>query len=160
MRRVDAIAARCDFLSVGTNDLTASLLGGDRFGGGRLDGHDPRVLEAIRDVVRTAHAAALRVEVWGELASDPTPLPILVGVGVDELSVGAARVGAVRAWVRHLDASEARELAGWSLRALNPREVERLARPLAHRLELAELGDAGGESVNGAGSVPALRPQP
>jgi phosphoenolpyruvate-protein kinase (PTS system EI component) len=55
----------------------------------------------------------------------------MVGLGADELSVGAARVGAVRAWVRGLDYRVAVELAGQALEAADAAAVERLARPLA-----------------------------
>jgi phosphoenolpyruvate-protein kinase (PTS system EI component) len=54
-----------------------------------------------------------------------------VGLGADELSVGAARVGTVRAWIRALDHSEAAQLARQALGASDAAEVERLAHPLA-----------------------------
>ena len=88
-----AIAARSAFLSIGTNDLTASTLGIDRFAAGAAPADDPRVLAAIARTVAAAHDAALTVEVCGEAAGDPAMLPLLLGLGVDELSTGAARVG-------------------------------------------------------------------
>jgi phosphoenolpyruvate-protein kinase (PTS system EI component) len=54
-----------------------------------------------------------------------------VGLGADELSAGAARVGALRAWIRALDHSECEQLAQRALDARDPAEVEQLARPLA-----------------------------
>jgi phosphoenolpyruvate-protein kinase (PTS system EI component) len=56
-----------------------------------------------------------------------------VGLGADELSAGAARVGAVRAWVRTLDHGETEQLARQALEASDAAEVEALARPLAER---------------------------
>jgi phosphoenolpyruvate-protein kinase (PTS system EI component) len=97
-----AIAARADFLSVGTNDLTASVLGIDRFAAGTARAEDPRVLAAIARTVDAAHAAGLAVEVCGEAAGDPVMVPLLLGLGVDELSTGAARVGELRGQIRSL----------------------------------------------------------
>lgn len=107
----DAIAARSDLLSIGTNDLTATTLHADRFAPGDAVAHDPRVLRLIAASVDAAHAAGIPIEVCGEAASDPRMLPLLVGLGIDQLSVGAARVGAVRARIRELDARDAGRLA-------------------------------------------------
>lgn len=125
------IAAECDFLSIGTNDLTHATLQTDRFAHGEAPAHDPRVLRNIAASAEAARAAGIPLEVCGEAASDPLTVPLLVGLGADELSVGAARVGTVRAWIRGLDYEAARELAGETLAAADAAEVERLARPLA-----------------------------
>jgi phosphoenolpyruvate-protein kinase (PTS system EI component) len=69
--------------------------------------------------------------VCGEAASDPLTVPFLIGLGADELSVGAARVGAVRAWIRTLDYGATRSLACDALAAPDADTVERLVRPLA-----------------------------
>jgi phosphoenolpyruvate-protein kinase (PTS system EI component) len=95
-----ALASRSAFLSVGTNDLSAATHGVDRFAAGASPAHDPRVLRHIGACSAAARAAGIPLEVCGEAASDPLVMPLLVGLGVDELSVGAARVGTVRAWVR------------------------------------------------------------
>ena len=127
------IAAECDFLSIGTNDLTHATLGTDRFAHGEAPAHDPRVLGHIERTARAARAAGIPLEVCGEAASDPLTVPLLVGLGADELSAGAARVGAVRAWIRALDHAEAEQLARRALAADDAAAVERLARPLAAR---------------------------
>ena len=98
-----AIADVSDFFSIGTNDLTQAALGLDRERSRTAPATDPRVLRLIDVTVRAAHAAGLTVDVCGEAGSDPSVLPVLVGLGVDELSVAAARVGEVRQWVRELD---------------------------------------------------------
>jgi phosphoenolpyruvate-protein kinase (PTS system EI component) len=105
------------------------------------------VLALIERTVRAAHAAGKTVEVCGEAASDPRSLPLLVGLGVDELSVGAARVGAVRAWVRDLDRSRAGALVQRALRAADERAVE----------ELVQAGDAAAEGLDGGLRVSAVR---
>ena len=125
------IAAECDFLSIGTNDLTHATLGTDRFADGEAPAHDPRVLAHIASTARAAKAAGIPLEVCGEAASDPLTVPLLVGLGADELSAGAARVGAVRAWIRALDHGETEQLARRALEASDAAEVERLPRPLA-----------------------------
>ncbi|HUR86913.1 MAG TPA: putative PEP-binding protein [Solirubrobacteraceae bacterium] len=141
------LAGRADFLSIGTNDLTCATLGVDRFGAGTACAHDPRVLELIARTVRAAHAAGRTVEVCGEAASDPRTLALLVGLGVDELSVGAARVGEVRARVRDLDRAAAGALAARALQATDAAGVE----------ALVQAGDAAAERFDRGDRVSAVR---
>lgn len=124
------IAAVSDFLSIGTNDLTHATLGTDRFAHGEAPAHHPRVLRHIAHTAQAARAVDIPLEVCGEAASDPLLVPLLVGLGADELSAGAARVGSVRAWVRALDHLESAKLAQRALGAADAAEVERLAQPL------------------------------
>jgi len=130
----DQLAAAADLLSIGTNDLASLELGRGRDVPGGAPAHHPAVLRRIAQVVAAAHEAGRPVEVCGEAASDPRALPLLVGLGVDELSVGAARVGEVRAAVRALSHAACAELAARALRAESAGAVERL---------LDEGGDAG-----------------
>ena len=126
-----AIAASSAFLSIGTNDLTSSTLGADRFAANTARAHHPRVLRSIARTVQAAHEANIPIEVCGEAASDATMLPLLVGFGIDELSVGAARVGPVREWIRQLSAAETAGLARSTLTMDTAEEVEWAVRPLA-----------------------------
>ena len=105
-----AIASEVDFLSVGTNDLTHSTLDADRFSPQAARTHNPRVLRAIATVVQAAKLAQVPIEVCGEAASDPIGAPLLIGSGVDEISVGAARVGTVRQWIRSVSFAELSDL--------------------------------------------------
>lgn len=139
------IAARADFVSIGSNDLTHATLGLDRFAAGDARAHHPQVLAQIERTVRAAHAAGRVVEVCGEAASDPRCVPLLVGLGVDELSVGAARVGAVRAWVRGLNRTRCGALAQQALSATGVGAVEELV--------LAQARDAAAQGVDGGGRV-------
>ncbi len=136
----DSLAQRAGFLSIGTNDLTAATLGADRFAGGAGVAHHPRVLVAIARSVRAARRAGIPIEVCGEAASDPVAMPLLVGLGVDELSVGASRVGTVRAWVRELRLEEVQELAMRALGCATPEGVAALVAPIAERLAAVERG--------------------
>jgi phosphocarrier protein FPr len=106
-----AIARESDFFSIGTNDLTQLVLGLDRERSKTAPVLDARVLRLIAATVGAAHDAGILVDVCGEAASDAQAMPVLVGLGVDELSVAAARVGLVRATVRELDFSDCRRKA-------------------------------------------------
>jgi phosphoenolpyruvate-protein kinase (PTS system EI component) len=150
------LAGEVDFVSLGTNDLAHLQLGVGR-GGGPAPAHHPAVLRLIDRTVRAARAAGIPVAVCGEAASDPLALPLLVGLGVDELSVGAARVGVVRAWVRALDHASAHGFAARALVADDAREVERLVRPLR---DLLAAGEAGAQGLDGGNGVVAFGPNP
>jgi phosphoenolpyruvate-protein kinase (PTS system EI component) len=107
--RASEIANVSDFLSVGTNDLTQLVLGLDREQSRSAPVTDARVLRLIDATARAAREAGIVVDVCGEAASDAAAMPILVGLGVDELSVAAARVGEVRRRIRGLDFAASRE---------------------------------------------------
>jgi phosphocarrier protein FPr len=107
-----AIARECDFFSIGTNDLTQQLLNIDREHAIAAPVTDPRVLASIDTAMRAARAAGIPVDVCGEAASDHDTMPLMVGLGADELSVAAARVGEVRELVRGLDFGECARTVG------------------------------------------------
>jgi phosphoenolpyruvate-protein kinase (PTS system EI component) len=151
--RAEQLAAASDFLSIGTNDLTATVLGLDRFAVNDACTHDPRVLSRIARSVIAAHRAGLVIEVCGEAASDPVMLPLLIGLGVDELSVGAARVGEVRRWVRGLSAGAASALASRALELDSAAEVEELVKATAPS---AEGRNGGGERAQGFSGIRAV----
>jgi phosphoenolpyruvate-protein kinase (PTS system EI component) len=150
------LAAGCDFLSIGTNDLTHATIGTDRFGGDEAHAYDPRVLAHIAACADAAHAAGRFLEVCGEAASSPITLPLLLGLGVDELSVGVARVGSTRAAIRALRHDEACELSARALAAPDAAAVARLVEPVSSRLELLERGEAAAQAVDGGIRVAAL----
>lgn len=99
----DAFAQEVDFFSVGTNDLTQYTLAMDRMHpslAGKSDGLHPAVLRLIERTVEAAHAAGKWVGVCGELGADPQAVPILIGLGVDELSVSVPAIASVKAQIR------------------------------------------------------------
>jgi phosphoenolpyruvate-protein kinase (PTS system EI component) len=110
-RDAGEIAGACDFLSIGTNDLTQLVLGLDREHSKSAPVTDLRVLRLIDSTVRAGREAGIPVDVCGEAASDAVAMPILVGLAVDELSVAAARVGVVRESIRGLSFAASREAA-------------------------------------------------
>lgn len=127
------LAAEVDFFSVGTNDLTQYTLAIDRGHptlSAQADGLHPAVLQLIDITVRAAHAHGKWVGVCGELAADPLAVPVLVGLGVDELSVAARSVGEVKACVRDLNVADARRLAQAALAVGSAAQVRALVEGL------------------------------
>ncbi len=108
------LAAEVDFFSIGTNDLTQYLMAADRGNArvaGLIDALQPPVVAAIAQVIEAAHEAGIWVGLCGELAGDALATPLLVGLGIDELSMGAGSIAAVKAAIREIDVAEAQELA-------------------------------------------------
>lgn len=123
------LAREVDFFSVGTNDLTQYTLAIDRGHptlSAQADGLHPAVLQLIDITVRAAHAHGKWVGICGELAADPLAVPILVGLGVDELSVAARSVGEVKACVRELNLGGVQQLAQQALTLGTAGEVRAL----------------------------------
>jgi phosphoenolpyruvate-protein kinase (PTS system EI component) len=89
-------------------------------------------------VAEAARGAGVPIEVCGEAASSPIGAPLLIGAEIDELSVGAARVGTVRSWVRSLRHTELRELEAAARQASTSAEVESLLADQSRRLERLE----------------------
>jgi phosphoenolpyruvate-protein kinase (PTS system EI component) len=149
--RAAEIAAEADFLSIGTNDLVQYTLGLDRERplGSTLSAASPQVLGHVGAVVAAAHALGRAVEVCGEAAGEPPVTALLVGLGVDELSVSPARLDAVRAGVRSLDTAAAAEAAGRAVGALS------LEAALGFGGELlsVESADEGGEVLDSLGGA-------
>ena len=120
------LAQEVDFFSIGTNDLTQYTLAIDR-GHPTLscqaDGLHPAVLRLIGMTVEAAHAHGKWVGVCGELAADALAVPMLVGLGVDELSVSARSIALVKARVRELDFAACQQLAKQALMLPGAHEV-------------------------------------
>jgi phosphocarrier protein FPr len=126
-----AFAREVDFFSLGTNDLTQYVLAAER-GNERVaalaDGLDPAVLRLVAAVVEAAEEASIMVHVCGELAADADAVPVLVGLGVRELSVAPPLVPDVKERVRAISTGAARELAGRARELASADEVRGLVR--------------------------------
>ncbi len=108
----DQLARHADFLSVGTNDLTQYTLAMDRCQpdlAAQADGLHPAVLRLIAVAVEGASKHGKWVGVCGALAGDPLAVPLLVGLGITELSVDPVSVPSIKARVRNLDYNQCRE---------------------------------------------------
>lgn len=125
----EQFAKEVDFFSIGTNDLTQYTLAIDR-GHPTLskeaDGLHPSVLQLIHHTVASAHACGKWVGVCGELAGDEEAVPILVGLGVDELSMSAKAIALTKAQVRSLSLSDCQALAKQALLCQNAKQVRAL----------------------------------
>ncbi|HZS89576.1 MAG TPA: phosphoenolpyruvate--protein phosphotransferase [Chloroflexota bacterium] len=122
----EALAGAADFFSLGTNDLVQYTLACDR-DNARV-GHlaqiaHPAVLRLIDMVVKAAHAAGRKVGVCGEAAGEVTAIPLLVGLGVDELSVAPNRLPEVRRCIRQLSYRQAQQLAAEALTRATAEQV-------------------------------------
>jgi phosphotransferase system enzyme I (PtsI) len=107
---IDQIVARCDFVSVGTNDLTQYTLAIDR-GNARLadrfSPHHPAVVQLLERVVDAAHRGGIEASVCGEMASDPLSAFMLIGLGYRILSVSPPSLSLIRWLIRQVDANGA-----------------------------------------------------
>lgn len=123
------LAKEADFFSIGTNDLTQYTLAMDRGHpqlAARIDGLAPSVLRLIKMTVDAAKEHGRWVGVCGGTAGEPQAVPILIGLGVDELSVGLPLVPAVKARVREYSLEECKELAARALEMEEASEVRAL----------------------------------
>jgi phosphotransferase system enzyme I (PtsI) len=122
----DLLAPKCDFFSIGTNDLIQYLLAIDR-GNDRIahlyEPTHPAVLRTLRRIVEEAHKKKIPVGVCGEMAGDPVFAPLLLGLGVDSLSMTPNWLPTVKYLVRAMKMSEARALAKDALAMDSPREI-------------------------------------
>lgn len=127
----DGLAREVNFFSVGTNDLTQYVMAADRGNAhvaGLASAFQPAVLRLIRDAAMAAHEAGIWIGMCGEFAGDPTATPLLLGLGLDELSMSAPSIPAVKEAVRGLTMDEARHLAARALAADSADAVQDLLR--------------------------------
>jgi multiphosphoryl transfer protein len=130
------LAPAVDFFSVGTNDLTQYTLAADREVSAVAslgDALHPAVLTLIGRAAGAALAAGRWTGVCGEVAADPVAVPLLLGLGVRELSVGPAAVAAVKEMVRATDLAAAAELARQALDLASADDVRDLVRSQVRR---------------------------
>ena len=127
----DRICEVADFVSIGTNDLTQYTLAMDRRHPDlavQLDGLHPAVLRLIAATVAAAVAQSRPVSVCGSLAGDPIAVPVLLGLGVQELSVVPGAIPQIKALIRTYTLGECRKLAERALSFSSAAEVRALVR--------------------------------
>ncbi|MEY9854984.1 phosphoenolpyruvate-protein kinase (PTS system EI component) [Catenulispora sp. GAS73] len=126
----DALAEQAAFFSIGSNDLTSQIL--------RLDRRDPavspvlaahpKVLQAIARTVQAAHRRRLKVSVCGDAGAHPLVIPLLIGLGVDVLSVAPAALDETRVRIRRLDARVCADVAAEALACETLESVQGIVR--------------------------------
>ena len=127
----DVFAPEVDFFSIGTNDLTQYTMAIDRGHPALASMHDglhPAVLRLIAKTIEAAHKFGKRADICGELGSDPLAIPILIGLGMDELSVSIPSVPTVKAQVRTLSLEDIKPLAQKALNCATAQEVRELVK--------------------------------
>jgi phosphoenolpyruvate-protein phosphotransferase (PTS system enzyme I) len=110
----DLLAPEADFFSIGTNDLIQYTLAIDRSNEHLSEFYQPlhpAVLRSLHRVVEVAHAAGIDACICGEMAGDPLYLPILLGLGFDELSMGSASIPRVKQILRRCTREQAAVIA-------------------------------------------------
>ena len=125
----DLLADKSDFFSIGTNDLIQYLLAIDR-GNNRIahlyDPSHPAVIRTLKQIVDHGHARKLKVSVCGEMAGDSFYVPLLLGLGVDALSMTPTLLPSVKFLIRAMKLSDATKLADEALAQTDPKKTHAL----------------------------------
>ena len=137
----DSLAQRVKFFSIGSNDLIQYTLAADRTNekvSHLYEPTHPAILRLIKMTVDAAHKHGIWTGVCGEIAGDPFLTPLLIGLGVDELSAAPTVVAQVKYMIRRLKLTEAQALAEFALQCESPTEIfarcQQLARDTAPSL--------------------------
>lgn len=131
----DSLAKRVQFFSIGTNDLIQYSLAVDRLNEKIAHLYEPThpgILRLIKTTVDAGQAQGIWTGLCGEMAGDLAMVPLLIGLGVDELSVAPSMVPRVKMLIRSVEIAKARELAEFSLNSESPKEI------LANAMRLAK----------------------
>jgi len=127
----DSLAREVNFFSIGTNDLTQYTLAVDRTNervSHLFDTFHPSLLRLIKNVIDASHAAGIWTGLCGEFAGDPLATPILLGLGLDELSMNAVSLPEVKKVIRSIKYSEAKKMAEKALKLSTIKETRELAK--------------------------------
>ncbi|MEH2159839.1 MAG: phosphoenolpyruvate--protein phosphotransferase [Nostoc sp.] len=125
----DQLAAEVDFFSIGTNDLSQYVMASDRTNprvANLVDALHPAVLRMVQQTIQAAHAAGISVGLCGELAADTLATPILLGLGLDELSVNPQSIPGVKQAIARLSIVESEAIVASALQqdsAVHVREL-------------------------------------
>jgi phosphotransferase system enzyme I (PtsI) len=133
----DSLAKRLAFFSIGTNDLIQYSLAVDRMNekiAHLYEPAHPAIVRLIKATVDAARKHNIKVSVCGEMAGDPVLAPLLLGLGVEELSISPALVPAVKFIVRRLKMSEARDLADFALSCESAADILARCQELSRRI--------------------------
>jgi len=144
--QIDAVAKRVDFVSVGSNDLTQYLLAVDRNNASVAQLYDslsPAVVMAIKHVVEGAHQYQCPVSVCGEMAGNPAAAILLVGMGVDSLSMSASSLGRIKRVIREISKAQAEAALQHVLRLEGSAQIREYLSAMLIDMDLGGLVRAG-----------------
>ena len=133
----DSLAKRVNFFSIGSNDLIQYTLAADRTNdkvSHLYEPTHPAILRLIKMTVDAAHANGIWAGVCGEIAGDPVLAPLLLGLGVDELSAAPAVLDQVKYIIRRAKLDESRQLAEAALAGESPTEIFGRCVEYAHQI--------------------------
>ena len=125
---IEELSRRVDFISVGTNDLTQYLLAVDRNNPRVAETYDelhPCVIRALKHITEGANKYALPVSICGELAGNPLATVLMMGLGVDSLSMSSGSLLKVKWVVRSFSTAKAKRILTACLRMEDARQVRR-----------------------------------
>lgn len=122
----DTLIADSDFFSIGTNDLIQYLMAVDRLNDRVAHLYEPThpaVIRTLNNIVVAAREGKLSVSICGEVAGDPVMVPLLLGLGIDGLSMSPTLLPSVKFVVQNMSMTEARELAEMALKEPNSKII-------------------------------------
>ncbi len=125
--QADLFARRCDFISLGSNDLTQYLLAVDRNNprvSNLYNHYHPAVLKACAEVARACRQANIPVSICGELAGDPAAAVLLMAMGFDTLSMSSANLLRVKSLIRFITLADAERLLNGVLKLDNAKDIQ------------------------------------
>lgn len=137
----DLLAAKADFMSIGTNDLTQYTMAVDRENAKvahLFDCFNPAVLRLVKATLDAGKAAGVEVSMCGEMAGDPEAVFLLMGMGLRNFSMSSAAIPQVKALVRMVSLADAEELADAVLGLSAAREIRKLVQGKLKTCELEE----------------------
>ncbi len=143
--QAEQLCRRVDFVSIGTNDLTQYLLAVDRNNSrvaGIYNDMHPVILKAIEQVVEAARLARCEVSICGELAGNPLAAPLLLGLGVDSLSMSSGSLLKVKWVIRSFSRSQARQLTKLTLRMESANQIKSFMEGALDDMGLGRLSSA------------------
>ncbi len=150
----DLLAREVDFFSIGTNDLIQYALAIDRVNEQVAHLYEPlhpAVLRMVRQVVEAGHGRGIPVAMCGEMAGEPSYVPVLLGLGLDELSMNPLTIPKVKRLIRMATREECQELVAELLKLSTSAEIrEHLQQAVARRFP---------EDLSLAGALPAAEPR-
>jgi len=127
----ERLATEVDFFSIGTNDLVQYVMAADRTNpcvSSLNDALHPAVLRMVQQTIRAGHEAGIWVGLCGELAGDPLSTPVLIGLGIDELSMSCHYIPVIKKSISKISVKEAEKIANKTLSMSSAIEVRKYIR--------------------------------